>query len=296
MPLADAPLTAEVLEAVRHHWLVSGDHGERLRGGEESASYRVGEYVLRIGPGWRADAELEWCHAVASQASLEVPEVVAPRPTRGGATVVRVEGRPVSVWPFVAGTWGDDTDPRQRSQAADLLARLHRSAAGLPIVARPPGGPKLACAPELADPALDAWLIEFDTSHPARQPLHGDYYAGNVLVDRGRIAALLDWDDAFVGAPERELAWAAWEWGDGLWTLELDAAKSFVSDYKTAGGPAAPVSEGELRQLVRQRIRWEVRYARVAREGAVLHDAADLDYEAQQLEAFRILRPWAPER
>lgn len=291
MALADAPLTAEILAAVRHHWRVPADRGERLRGGEESASYRVEDYVIRIGPRWRTDAELEWCHAIASRAALEVPEVVAPRPTKGGATVVRVGGRPVSVWPFVAGTCGDDTDPRQRLLAADLLARLHRAAAGLPVVARPPGASRLARAPELAEPALDAWLSAFDASHPARQPLHGDYYAGNVLVCEGRIAALLDWDDAFVGAPERELAWAAWEWGDGLWRLELGAAMSFVSDYKTCGGPALPVSEAELRQLVRQRIRWEVSYARAAREGGVLDDANDLDHEARQLEAFRVLRP-----
>ncbi len=123
--------------------------------------------------------------------------------------------------------------------------------------------------------------------------MHGDFYAGNVLVRDGHIVGLLDWDEAFLGPPERELAWAAWEWGDGLSTLgsDLEGARTFVADYVAAGGPAHPVDEEALRQLIRQRLRWEVEYARAADESGAVSDEDGSSYEARQLQAFRVLRP-----
>lgn len=294
MPYADAPLTSELIAAVRRHWEVEVDpieQSERLFGGEESAAYRLGRHVVRIGPTWRAEAEVEWCHGVATAAAARVAEAIAPCRTSGGVTVVRVEGRPVSLWPFVRGSWGNDADRGQRRQAADLLARLHGALAGVRCAARPPASAPRVAAPDLDDPDLDAWLLDFDRAHPLRQPLHGDFYAGNVLVREGLIVGLLDWDEAFVGPPERELAWAAWEWGGGLGTLELQGARAFIADYRAAGGPADAIDHESLRQLVRQRIRWEVQYTRAASGRGVVLDADDHAHQRRQLEAFRVLRP-----
>lgn len=133
-----------------------------------------------------------------------------------------------------------------------------------PIIDRPPHGAPRVAAGQLVDRDLDAWLSDFDRRHSNRQPLHGDFYAGNVLVRDGRIEGLLDWDEAFLGPPERELAWAAWEWSGGLSTADLNAAESFVYFYSLAGGPAEPIDREAIRQLVRERLRWEAEYVRAA--------------------------------
>ena len=127
MPYVDTPLTGEIREAVSSAWgLDVGDAGERLFGGEESAAFRVGAQVVRIGPAWRTTAELEWCHGIALAAAAEIPEVVPPLPNHAGATVIRVGGRPVSVRPHVEGSRVDDDEACQRAEAAELLARLHQ--------------------------------------------------------------------------------------------------------------------------------------------------------------------------
>ncbi|HVM55623.1 MAG TPA: phosphotransferase [Acidimicrobiales bacterium] len=255
----------------------------RLPGGEESAAFRCGEIVVRVAPTWRSDAELEWTNRVAAVAADVVAEVVAPLARPNGSTVVRIDDRAVSLWPFARGERGDDTDEGQRAQAADLLARLHRALEGVVWPAKPPTSVALAPTPDLEDPDLDTWLGLFDRDHPARQALHGDYHGGNTLVADGRIVALLDWDEAHIGPPERELAWAAWEWGDCLDSLDLDPALAFVDAYRAAGGPARRIGEHDLRQLVRQRLRWESAYARA-------NSRLDADYEGRRLRAFHRLR------
>ena len=286
------PLTPEIVDAVvREFGIEATEDGERLHGGEESSAYRIGGNVIRIGPKWRSDAELEWAYRVTSHAAETVPEVVAPRRTPDGEAIIRVGERPVSVWPYRAGTWSDEDDDATFDQAANLLARLHRSLQTFAPGPRPGPGPVIADVPELEDPELDAWLERFDATHTRRQPLHGDYYHGNMLSDDGRIVALLDWDETFIGPPERELAWAAWEWGDVLWTFDLDDALEFVEGYIHAGGTADRVDDIAIRQLARQRVRWEVRYSRAAHKRGITLDDDDNEYEARQLEAFAALRP-----
>lgn len=259
-----------------------------LQGGDESAVFRCGDVVVRVAPPWRTDAELAWTNRLAAIASDLVPEVVAPLIRPDGSTLVRIDDRAVSLWPFVEGSRGT-RDPSVREQAADLLARLHRALDGLDSPA-PPSSALRAPVPDLDDRDLDTWLRLFDGDHPRRQPLHGDFYPGNTLVADGRLVALLDWDEALVGPPERELAWAAWEWGDCLRspTHDLEPAMAFVDAYRAAGGPARRIGEHDLRQLVRQRLRWEVAYSRAS-------GSADAEYEAGQLRAFHGLRvPSAP--
>ncbi|WP_214408618.1 phosphotransferase enzyme family protein [Sphaerisporangium fuscum] len=332
MIYVQTPLTEAVRRAVAEWWGVDGE-GTRLHGGEESAAYRLGDHVVRVGPAWRGTAEIEWCHAIALHAATGLPEAVAPLPTAEGATVVRVEGRPVSVWPYVEGSWSDSDEPGQRVQGARLLARLHEALAtarpgprpvpafqefglygvpGVPapagdrsygVPAVPPAGdasygaqgvppagdplPDGATPAELADPRLDRWLAEFHRTHPRRHPLHGDYYTGNTLARDGVITAVLDWDEAFVGAPEVELAAAALEWGDD----ELDPSREFVAAYLEAGGTAGKLDDEALAQLIRHRLRREAAYFHKAVARGVVHDEEDLDYHRERVELFHRLRP-----
>ncbi|WP_431897477.1 phosphotransferase [Nonomuraea sp. bgisy101] len=295
MIYADTPLTDAVRRAVSTTWGVSCDGGRRLYGGEESAAYLLGDHVVRVGPASRTSAESEWCHAVARHAAAHLAEAVAPVPTSGGDTVIRVDGRPISLWPYIEGDWPDSDLPEHRVQGARLLARLHAALAS----ARP--GPRPAPAFQesglygepphdaagLADPALDRWLAEFHRSHHVRHPLHGDYYTGNTLTSDGTIVALLDWDEAFFGAPEVELAAAALEWGDD----ELGPSKEFVDAYLEAGGTASPLTEEELAQLVRHKLRREYAYFHKAVAAGVAHDEDDLDYFHQRVALFHDLTP-----
>lgn len=296
MIYAETPLSDAVRRAVKENWGADGD-GEalRLHGGEESAAYRLGEHVVRIGPEWRALDETEWCHAVGRHAAARVPEAVEPLPTSGGATVARVEGRPVSLWPYVEGNWPRESE--HLLQAARLLARLHRALSSARPGPRParafaeyglygaedgPAGPA-----DLADPDLDRWLAEFHRTHPARHPLHGDYYAGNTLVHGGVLSAVLDWDEAFAGAPEVELAAAATEWGED----EPRPVRRFVDAYLDEGGTAGDLDDEALAQLVRHKLRRESAYFHLSVARGVTHDREDIDYHRARVERFHALRP-----
>jgi Ser/Thr protein kinase RdoA (MazF antagonist) len=276
---ADTPLPD--VDALAAAWALDlAGEATRLHGGEESAAYRLGDHVVRVGAVWRSSAMLEWTNGVALAASLTVAEAVAPVATPSGSTVVRFDDRPVTVWPFVEGTWPDENEHFEA--AADLLARLHRALDGVDVGPRPQDSTPLADAPDLNDPVLDAWLLEFADSHPDGHPQHGDYYRGNLLAADGALVALVDWDEAFVGPPEIGLANAAWEWGDGLWADDLDSVFQFIDLYVNAGGTSPGLTEVALRQLVRARLRHEMRYSRQ-------HDY-DAEYEARQLLTFDRLR------
>lgn len=252
----------------------------RLHGGEESAAYRVGGHVVRVGAPWRTSEMLEWSNGVAHAAALAVPEAVSPMSTPAGLTVVRIDDRPVTLWPFVDGAWPDRS--KYFEAAAALLARLHRALAEAGVGAPPRDMTPLAEAPDLQDPELDEWLLGFAATHLQVQPQHGDYYHGNLLADDGRIVAIVDWDEAFIGPPEVGLAHAAWEWGDGLWADNLDDVFTFVDVYVHSGGSSPRLTDVELRQLVRARLRREVQYSR-------LH-SHDPEYEARQLLIYDRLR------
>ncbi len=264
-----------------------------MPGGEESAAWRLGGFVIRVGPAWRTAAEAEWSYAVAAAVSAQVPEVVAALESADGATVQVIGGRPCSVWPFIAGKAADRADPAQRAAAAELLARLHAALAGAVLGERPAPAVPLGDGTDLADLSLDAWLARFGRAHPARQALHGDYYPGNVLAEGGQLAAVLDWDEASTGPPESELAAAAWEWGDGLRSGRLGGALEFVRGYRQAGGPAGALGETALRQLIRQRLRWEIRYKRSQCRQAT-RTPEDGAYTAAQFTAYHDLRPAGP--
>lgn len=287
----DAEFGERIAHAVASEWGFPVGSARRLHGGQESVVYRVGDHVVRVGPSWRTVADLNWSGSVASAAARHVPQAIAPVPTPDARTVIEVEGRPVTVWPFIPGHRGDDLDARQRGQAAGLLARLHRALAQLEPGPPPARAVPAVPVPDLADEQLDAWLAGFRRAHRPRQPVHGDFYAGNVIVDRGRIVAVLDWDEARIAAPEWELAGAAWEWGAGRDTLDLTEAGRFVDRYLAEGGTAPAIDETALRQLIRERIRREVAYDRATTPADAGPDPEDAAYRHRQVEAFRALRP-----
>ena len=294
VPFAEIPLTEETIDAVRARWPqleLRAVEPDRLYGGEESAAYRIDHVVVRIGPTWRSSDDAEWCHAIAAAASVTVPEAIAPLQSRRGTTVERVAGRPISIWPYVEGRWPDEDNDHLFTEAARLLARLHRALRHHVPPIRPAPSAPMRNDPTTEDSELDRWLEGFAGRHPDQQPLHGDYYAGNLLVREGRLVAVLDWDEAFVSPAERELAWAACEWGDVLWQAELRDAREFIEIYTDSGGPAGGVTDLDVAQLYRQRLRSELAYAAAAEQRGAMPDADDLEYHQRQRDVFRQLRP-----
>jgi aminoglycoside phosphotransferase (APT) family kinase protein len=124
---------------------------------------------------------------------------------------------PFLVLSFVEGTTDVDAAalPDALRQMASFLARLHAlpvHAMELPDLPRgdDPIAGVLRYLPESIGP-LDDELLERVSAGSWRQAnapalLHGDFWPGNILWEDGRLAAVLDWEDASVGDPLSDLA------------------------------------------------------------------------------------------
>lgn len=59
--------------------------------------------------------------------------------------------------------------------------------------------------------------------------LHGDFWPGNLLWHDGRLAAVIDWEDAAVGDPLADVGNSRLEL---LWALGVDAMRTFTDQYQ----------------------------------------------------------------
>lgn len=169
--------------------------------------------IVRASPASRDLEQLTESYALAAVLAGAVAEVTAPVPALDGSLAARCGSRPISVWPFVDGSFLDRGDLDQLRAAAGLLARLHRTGTD--------------------------WLRD---GKPGFGLVHGDFYSRNLLVRDGKITGLIDWDDARIERLDAELAWATWELakspaGDDLL---FDHARMFLDAYHRAGGPGRP--------------------------------------------------------
>jgi aminoglycoside phosphotransferase (APT) family kinase protein len=99
---------------------------------------------------------------------------------------------------------------------------------------------ELSGPPIAAVPLARRWLLDHvaDVAPAGRLCLlQGDVGLHNMLVDRDRLSALVDWEAAAVGPPARELA-AAWPAATALMSWP-----EFVDAYLAAGGPAEATDE-----------------------------------------------------
>ncbi|GAA2423576.1 phosphotransferase family protein [Actinomadura vinacea] len=143
----------------------------------------------------------------------------------------RIQGRvPTDMPPYHMGGWVTEVPPEERAamwwSALEILARVHRLdpvALDLGFLDQPqwgaPGldqrlnyyeyylewaynGPQ-----EIAQKALE-WLRANRPAEPDPPALlWGDARIGNVIFQDGVLAAVLDWENAVLGAPEEDLAW-----------------------------------------------------------------------------------------
>ncbi|MFP4127377.1 MAG: phosphotransferase family protein [Alphaproteobacteria bacterium] len=181
------------------------------------------------------------------------------------------------------GHWGP---PLARRLAAEL-ARLHSLTAPvagldfLPLPAQPAAFRVAAYRDHLAalgvtnpvlDLALDV-LAERAPATPRRTLVHADFRLGNVLVDRGELSAVLDWEFAAYSDPLEDLGWFLGRyWRFGRWRVEaggLASKAAFVDAYEAAAATAV-----EPRALRYWQLMGTVRWAVIALQQAARHYVA----------------------
>ncbi len=140
-------------------------------------------------------------------------------------------------------------------QAGQIMARLHAIAPPRADLAflPPPAGPVLpARIAELRglldalpdpQPVLELGLRHLERHLPVPGPVvltHCDFRTGNLMVDAGRIAAVLDWEFALWGDAREDLGWftaRCWRFGrDDLTAGGLGSEADLIAGYGTAMG------------------------------------------------------------
>jgi Ser/Thr protein kinase RdoA (MazF antagonist) len=292
-PLADDLPAALRAEVERGYGKTLGASVRLVDVGDECDIWRVqttrGTIAVRVSPGARSEAGLNWSHRLLAYVASRVPEAVAPLATTDGKTLVRWEGRLVSVYPWVDGEAATIELPFICAAAARLLARLHHAMRGWgeppPLRLSLAGGEA-----GLVDDDLDRLLIKIEPSRDLlRGPVHGDYYPRNLICQDKRIVGVIDWDESHADLLAQELAWAVWEFGQDASRadLDLERARNFVAAYADEGGPVPASEQRLIIPLIRKRLREEVDQAAgwVARGAAI-----DQDYMDREIAAFHKLR------
>jgi spectinomycin phosphotransferase len=215
-----------------HHWVVADGAGERR-------FVTVDDLDRPAGLGL-ADLRRAFDTAIALRERAALEFVLAPLPTRHGASVEPLDSRyTVAVFPFVAGTPGESgrfATTGERADIVRLLAALHDSTPNVREMAptcdwklsgRPHfeaalrdldhewhGGPFSESVRRLLSrhiERIDQLLHDFDRMaadvEAAGEPrviTHGEPKAGNLIRGHERLV-LVDWDTVAMAAPERDL-------------------------------------------------------------------------------------------
>ena len=207
-------------------------------------------YFVRINEG-KSEADVAWeARLVTALAAAGVP-TPAPRLARDGRAYAPHAGKWVSVFPWLAGSHLAPGEVTAAHAAAlgGALARLHVAALALPeawrrgsiydqahLVARYRGfaassDPALARAIAI----LGEELAAADRAEPVRAAatrglVHGDLFRDNVLWQGGRLAAILDFEQASGGSLAYDLAVCLndWCWDGGP---RPDLAAALLAGY-----------------------------------------------------------------
>lgn len=237
MPAAEVSVSVDVVRRLlaEQHPDLAGLPVEVMANGWDNLVCRLGdEFLVRL-PRRAMAAELvaheqRWLPQLAGRLPLPVPA-----PVRVGQPTARYPW-PWSVVPFLPGRIAARSEPDDPWSAAATLggfldelhvpapsaAPVHR-ARGIPLAGRAEGvlAGLAHVDPDERATALRIW--ETAATAPAWDGppvwLHGDLHPANILVDRGRVSAVIDFGDITSGDPAADLS-AAWM----LFTAEQRAA------------------------------------------------------------------------
>jgi aminoglycoside phosphotransferase (APT) family kinase protein len=193
--------------------------------GTVNAIFRIGDEVYARLPRMREgtadlDKESHWLPRLAPLLSLRIPEPVANGEPAGGYPY------PWAIYRWIEGEpYADDRVDDERQAAADLAQFVLDLRRADPAAGAPRGGrrPLLDLDVETraaievfaefiaADAALDAWADALDAPVWDGTPvwIHSDLLRPNLLVQAGRLSAVLDFGGAGVGDPATDVI-AAW--------------------------------------------------------------------------------------
>jgi aminoglycoside phosphotransferase (APT) family kinase protein len=256
-PVLGGPVTVENLRA--------------LTGGASRSTwaFEAGgrKLILRIGPPDDVHAPMEIeakTQALAAAAGAPVPHVLIA--DKSLLICDFIDGETIA--PRILRTLDDAARARLLEQCAHALAAIHRA---------DPAGVDLKSQDQLAiwRDQLDAigdttatfeWALRWLAANrpPPSKPVmvHGDFRMGNLIVDGGDLAAVLDWELVHVGEIYEDLAWfciRAWRFGapasrgaGGLGSIE-----SFLSAYEASSGTTVD-RVGMRWWLIRATLSWGI--------------------------------------
>jgi aminoglycoside phosphotransferase (APT) family kinase protein len=205
----------------RHTHLLSERGGDRA-------------FVVRVKPpGGLLDTDLErefGIYAAAGMAGIPVPVVHglqndADNPLGGPFFVMdRAPGRSPLVWRSRDRAELEENWRTSRSVATELveaLAAVHEiPAADLEFLGPPVGFTDLVdrwrstyrANVDVADPVVDEayeWVLSREPDPRPPSLVHADFRIGNVLLQEGRVSAVIDWELAHMGDPLFDIGYAA---------------------------------------------------------------------------------------
>ena len=231
--------------------------------------------ILRTAPGAEgqfASMELEAAvQAAAAEAGAPVPHILA------ASNSPVALGNPYLICDEIAGETivrkilrqlDDEGRAHLLTQCAQALAGIHRARFDAPELRERDEvvewRQRLDDLPDTT--ATFEWALRWLDSHrPAPGPrtlVHGDFRMGNLIVDGGRLAAVLDWEAVHIGDIHEDLAWfcvRAWRFGApaAMAAGGLGDIDGFVCAYESAGG--ASVDRGALHWwLVLGTLKWGI--------------------------------------
>jgi len=249
-PAGDCQIDAALVRELLHeqHPDLADLAIEREASGWDNEIFRLGEGLCVRLPRRAAAASLllneqQWLPRLAAALPLLVPV-----PLRMG----RPSGRYPYAWSVISwleGTAADIEEPRadQAEALAQFLLALHQ---GAPLDA--PRNPVRGCPLHDRASAVESRFARLQNRTPLigdavralwRQGLsapidsastwiHGDLHPRNVLVESGRLRAVIDWGDMAAGDPATDLA--------SIWML-IDGAASRQRVIESYGAPSLPV-------------------------------------------------------
>jgi aminoglycoside phosphotransferase (APT) family kinase protein len=254
MPVAEVHVSTDLVRALLAAQQPDLAHlpVQVLANGWDNLSCRLGEELIVRLPRRALAATLvvheqRWLPVLAPRLPLPVP--IPVRVGEPGA------GYPWhwSIVPFLSGHPAATEQPADSVAAAvalaEFLAALHRPAEadapvnphrGVPLAVR---GELFTAAVSRLNGSIDAAAVTRSWASALAAPtwdappvwLHGDLHPANILVDRGRISAVIDFGDITAGDPAADLA-IAWM------LLPADARIAFQAAY--AGSSAHGASAG----------------------------------------------------